>query len=125
MTAATRSAAGGAPPVTGEARQLHCLVVLITDGDLDSIKARVGLRTVRLTAAAPPVLPAAAGVERCAYEGQQRYVLHTRDADQLIHGLVHSGIGFRDLEVHKTSLEEAFLQLTEAATPTRQAAAHQ
>ena len=85
---------------------------VLADGGLDEIRDVVALSTVSLRAAALPALPR---VTRCRRDGD-RFELQTADADHLVRHLVHSGADFRDLQVRPTSLEEAFLALTDFST---------
>lgn len=90
---------------------------VLADGSVPEIRGIVGLRRVSVTM---PTLPTLPGVAHVSEDGERRHLL-TTDADQLVRDLVASGSGFRDLEVHSTSLEDAFLTLTSdrepAATP--------
>lgn len=84
---------------------------VLTEGSVDAIKARVGLKQIRFTAAALPELPGIASVE----QENGRYSLYTADADAAVRELVQQGCEFSGLEVLPTSLEEAFLILTGGA----------
>lgn len=82
---------------------------ILAEGTVAEIRARAGLKTVRLTAQELPELPAGVQVTR---EGAS-LVLHTRDADELVRSLVEQGVSLAGLEVVPVSLEDAFLGLTE------------
>ncbi|MDQ7849721.1 MAG: ATP-binding cassette domain-containing protein [Armatimonadota bacterium] len=81
---------------------------IIVDSTVEAIKARVGLKRVRLRAGGLPALPGVARLDRSG----DVYTIYTADADRLVRALVASGVAFRDLEVRSTDLEEAFLALT-------------
>jgi ABC-2 type transport system ATP-binding protein len=80
---------------------------VLTEGSVDAIKARVGLKQVRFTADTLPELPGIARVE----QENGRYCLYTADADAVVREMVQQGCQFHGLEVLPTSLEEAFLVL--------------
>ncbi|HEX2297414.1 MAG TPA: ABC transporter ATP-binding protein [Pseudonocardiaceae bacterium] len=84
---------------------------VLADGSLDEVRKVVALSTVSLRAAA---LPPLAGIYRCRRD-ENRIEIQTPDADQLVRDLVHSGVVFHDLQVRPTSLEEAFLALTDTS----------
>ncbi|GHO92980.1 multidrug ABC transporter ATP-binding protein [Reticulibacter mediterranei] len=86
---------------------LHRGMVLI-EGSVDAIKARVGLKQIRFTA---PDLPELPNVARVVKENQ-RYCLYAVDADAVVRELVRQSCEFHELEVLPTSLEDAFLVLT-------------
>jgi len=112
------AAEGGAVFLTShflhEAEALATRVAVIDRGHIiahstvEGIKARVGLKRVRLRADALPVLPGVARLDRSG----DTYTIYTADADQVVRMLVTEGVAFRDLEVHPTDLEEAFLAIT-------------
>lgn len=85
---------------------------VLVDDDTAAVRARVGVRRVRLRAGS---LPALAQTDRTNSDGD-RHEIWTADADALVRELVTSGAGFRDLEVASASLEEAFLALTQDDT---------
>ena len=85
------------------------------DGTIAEVRALVPSRRVRLNA---PDLPPLAGVESSSRVGD-RYELWTTDSDALLRELVDSRVPFRDLEVARASLEEAFLALTSPSTQRR------
>jgi ABC-2 type transport system ATP-binding protein len=84
---------------------------VLADGSLDEVRDVVALSTVSLRSTVLPTLP---GVTRCRRD-DDRFELQTPDADQLVRHLVLSGVEFRDLQVRPTSLEEAFLALTDTS----------
>ncbi|MET0188301.1 MAG: ABC transporter ATP-binding protein [Pseudonocardia sediminis] len=81
---------------------------VVADGAVDDVRGVVHGNRVTFRAAS---LPELAGVTRTDRDGD-RWVLHTPDADALVRDLVLSGTVFRDLQVHRASLEEAFLTIT-------------
>lgn len=86
---------------------------VLADGDLATVSGLVALSAVSLRAdALPERLP---GVTRVRRDGD-RIELQTADADELVRDLVRRDVDFSDLQVRPTSLEEAFLTLTEART---------
>jgi ABC-2 type transport system ATP-binding protein len=88
---------------------------VLADDSVAAVRGLVSIRRVSLTAAVPlPGLPGVVGTER---DGDRTHLL-TPDADRLVRDLVSADVPFRDLEVRPTSLEEAFLTLTAADTPT-------
>ncbi len=82
---------------------------VLADDTVAAVKGLVDVRRVSLTAAA---LPPLAGVVSSEHN-DGRFRLLTTDADQLVRDLVAQQVDFRDLEVRPTSLEEAFLSLTQ------------
>jgi len=55
------------------------------------------------------------GVRRISYIGPDGPIdIATGDTDDYVRTLVHSGVAFRDLEIATTSLEDAFVALTES-----------
>ena len=81
---------------------------VLRDGTVDSVRAETGLARVTVRAARLPELPGALGVE--SVEG--RHTILTDRSDELVAALVASGWPFSDLEVTRTSLEDAFVALT-------------
>ncbi|RZT83393.1 ABC-2 type transport system ATP-binding protein [Pseudonocardia sediminis] len=81
---------------------------IVADGAVDDVRGVVHGNRVTFRAAS---LPELTGVTRTDRDGD-RWELHTPDADALVRELVLSGVGFRDLQVHRASLEEAFLTIT-------------
>ena len=82
---------------------------IVAQGSVQEIKARTQLKRVRFRAASLAELP---GVTRMEHAGGV-YTLYTADPDELIRDLVQRQVPFRDIEVFRASLEEAFLNLTE------------
>ncbi|SCE82568.1 ABC transporter ATP-binding protein [Micromonospora mirobrigensis] len=92
---------------------------VLADDTVAAIRGIVGVHRVSFVADELPDLPGVVATERT----DGRTHLLTTDADQLVRDLVGAGVPFRDLEVRPTSLEEAFLAITdgdraEAATAT-------
>jgi ABC-2 type transport system ATP-binding protein len=84
---------------------------VLADDTVEAIRGLVAIRRVSLTSPAPlPELDGLLGVER---QGDRLHLL-TPDADRLVRDLVAGDVRFTDLEVRPTSLEEAFLTLTDA-----------
>ncbi len=102
---------------------------LLADDTVDAVRGMVGVRRVTFTPGEPGepgdrgapagaeggagadgfgALPGVLGVER---EGDRVHLL-TADSDRLVRELVRAGVGFADLEIRPTSLEEAFLTIT-------------
>ncbi|MGK5680322.1 ABC transporter ATP-binding protein [Actinoplanes sp. URMC 104] len=89
---------------------------VLADDTVDAVRSLVAVRRVSLSVPGPlPELPGITGAER---DGDRHHLL-TADADRLVRDLVTSGIAFTDLEVRPTSLEEAFLTLTETRAAAR------
>jgi ABC-2 type transport system ATP-binding protein len=65
---------------------------------------------VTLRADALPPLPGVGSVDSRG----DRHVIYVGDADAFVTALVRSGVEFRELHVTPTSLEDAFVTLTEA-----------
>ncbi|MEV0152917.1 ABC transporter ATP-binding protein [Micromonospora sp. NPDC050686] len=86
---------------------------VLADDTVDAIRGMVGVRRVSLSADQLPELPGVVSAART----DGRIHLLTADADQLVRDLVATGVAFRDLEVRSTSLEEAFLAITEGDAP--------
>jgi ABC-2 type transport system ATP-binding protein len=84
---------------------------VLAEGTPTEIRARAGLKRVRLRADSLPALP---GVVEMSHDGG-RYTLYTREPDEVIRALVARAVQLRDLEVGPVSLEEAFLHLTGGA----------
>jgi ABC-2 type transport system ATP-binding protein len=112
------ASAGGAVLLTTqqlhEAEELATRLVLLVrgrimlEGSVAEIRARAGMAAVRLRAARLPQLPAAALAE----SRLDRHVVYVADPDAFVRELVRSGLPFRDLEVSRLSLEDAFVALT-------------
>ena len=83
---------------------------VLADDTVAAVRGLVAVRRVSLTSPVPlPVLPGLSATDR---EGD-RWRLLTPDSDRLVRDLVAAGVPFTDLEVRPTSLEEAFLTLTD------------
>jgi ABC-2 type transport system ATP-binding protein len=99
-----------------EAERHATRVVLIArgrvagEGSVDDLRARVGRTRVSLRAEHLPPLPASAAISSTL----DRHVIHVDDAEAFIEELVRSGIPYHDLEVTRPTLEDAFVELTEA-----------
>jgi ABC-2 type transport system ATP-binding protein len=99
-----------------EAERHATRVVLIArgrvagEGSVDDLRARVGRTRVSLRAEHLPPLPASAAISSTL----DRHVIHVDDAEAFIEELVRSGIPYHDLEVMRPTLEDAFVELTEA-----------
>ncbi|MFC6018717.1 ABC transporter ATP-binding protein [Plantactinospora solaniradicis] len=96
----------------------HRVVVLgrgrvLADDSVTAIRDLVGVRRVSLVAPELPPLPGVRGVEQI--DGVTH--LLTTDADQLVRDLVGRGVAFSGLEIRPTSLEDAFLAITDDAGP--------
>ncbi|HEY1367948.1 MAG TPA: ATP-binding cassette domain-containing protein [Gaiellaceae bacterium] len=84
---------------------------LVADGPTEAIRALTGTSRVRV---APPI-PALDGVERIAEEGSA-VAIYTKDPGGVVRQLVAAGHPLDDLEVTRSTLEEAFLGLTRSGT---------
>jgi ABC-2 type transport system ATP-binding protein len=99
-----------------EAERHATRVVLIArgrvagEGSVDDLRARVGRTRVSLRAEHMPPRPASAAISSTL----DRHVIHVDDAEAFIEELVRSGIPYHDLEVTRPTLEDAFVELTEA-----------
>ena len=83
---------------------------VLADDTVAAVRGLVAVRRVSLSSPVPlPVLPGLSATDR---EGD-RWRLLTPDSDRLVRDLVAAGVPFTDLEVRPTSLEEAFLTLTD------------
>jgi ABC-2 type transport system ATP-binding protein len=81
---------------------------VIGEGSVESIKAQIGLKQIRLAVDVLPDLPEIARIE----QENGIYTLFTPDADAVIRRLVRLDINFRNLEVLPVDLEDAFLKIT-------------
>ena len=101
-----------------EAQEIATRVVLlragrvVTEGTVDELRRRAGLTRVTFRTGAPP--PRLAGAETIATDGD-RHVVLAANAEAFVAALVGSGITYRELEVTRTSLEDAFVTLTDGA----------
>jgi ABC-2 type transport system ATP-binding protein len=84
---------------------------VLADDTVPAIRGLVAIRRVSLTSAS--TLPPLDGVLNVERDGDRQHLI-TPDSDQLVRDLVRHNVPFTDLEVRPTSLEEAFLTLTEA-----------
>ena len=85
---------------------------LVADTTIPELKARAGLKRVRLPEQALPAVP---GVVQSSREGGRR-VLYVSDSAEVIRGLVAAGADLDDIEILPVSLEEAFLAVTGGRT---------
>ncbi len=86
---------------------------LLFDGGARALRERFGRR--RLTYVGAPLDSAQAGLEVSLTEIDGRVVVIADDTDAYVRALVREGVAFRDLEVERPSLEEAFLSITGGA----------
>ncbi len=84
---------------------------VIRDGPTEEIRDAAGAKRVSMYADTLPDLAGVVSVRRDA-TSPGRVEVVTSDADRYIRDLVGTGVGFSDLEVRSTSLEDAFLALT-------------
>ncbi|ASN82514.1 ABC transporter ATP-binding protein [Deinococcus ficus] len=89
---------------------------LLADGTPEALRAQVGGARVRfragLTLCEVQALP---GVQAAQVSMKGQTDLHTRTPELLLEALVAQGAAFSDLEVHRATLEDAFLTLTRPA----------
>ena len=83
---------------------------IVADDTLEAVLARAGSRVVRL---ASPELHRIAALPQVLRHDAGTFTV--TDADAFLVDLVRSGAPFRDLEVRRAGLEEAFLALTESS----------
>jgi ABC-2 type transport system ATP-binding protein len=83
---------------------------VLADDTVAAVRGLVSVHRVSLTLPVPP--PPLPGVTATDREGDRWHLL-TPDADRLVRDIVAADVAFTDLEVRPTSLEEAFLTLTE------------
>jgi ABC-2 type transport system ATP-binding protein len=81
----------------------------IAEGSPAEVKARTGLKRIRIEADALPELP---GVARATRAGRV-HMLYASDPGPVVNLLVERGVPLEGLEVTPVTLEEAFLSLTE------------
>jgi ABC-2 type transport system ATP-binding protein len=84
---------------------------VVADTTVPALKARSGLKRVRVVEQVLPPLP---GVVRSAREGGRR-VLYVEDAGEVVRALVQAGASLEGIEILPVSLEDAFLAVTESA----------
>ena len=80
----------------------------VAEGSPKDVKARTGLKRIRIEADGLPELP---GVARATRAGRL-HTLYAADPGAVINSLVEHGVPLEGLEVTSVSLEEAFLSLT-------------
>jgi ABC-2 type transport system ATP-binding protein len=80
----------------------------VVEGSPSDVKARAGLKRVRIEADS---LPELAGVERATLTGRL-HTLYTREPELVVRQLVAADVPLRGLEVLPATLEEVFLSLT-------------
>jgi len=97
--------------VVGEGR-------ILADDTLAAVRGQVGMHMLRLETPDPDAAAALSGVINVRAEDDGSHTVFTRDADETVRELVHSGIRFSGISVRGATLEEAFLALT--ATPDLQ-----
>jgi ABC-2 type transport system ATP-binding protein len=96
-----------------EAEEIASRVVLLSrgrvvlDGTVAEVRARGGRARVTLRAQRLPVLPGVVSIESRG----NRHVVYVDDADRFVSDLVRSGVLFKELEVTRSSLEDAFVTL--------------
>ena len=101
-----------------EIEELAQRVVVLADGRViadDTVDAIRGLVAVRRVSLVAPELPPLSGVLATEHADGQIHLM-TTDSDRVVRELVGCGVDFRDLEIRPTSLEEAFLAITDRAT---------
>jgi ABC-2 type transport system ATP-binding protein len=84
---------------------------VVADATVPELKARAGLKRIRLPEQQLPTLP---GVVQSRVEGE-RHVLYVEDAGAVVRQLVLANASLDGVEILPVSLEEAFLAVTEAA----------
>ena len=98
-----------------EAEALASRIVLIDrgrihfSGDVEGVRARLGVKRVSFLAERLPPLPGV--VEQREHDG--RHELLVRDSDAVVRALVASGTGFSNLDVTRVPLEDAVIALLE------------
>jgi len=81
---------------------------VLEEGSVAQIRGRVNLQRVQFEASSLPGFLREMNVRR----ENETCTVYVQDSDELIRRLVMEGVQFSNLEVHRTSLEEAFLVLT-------------
>ncbi len=81
----------------------------LAEGSPTEVKARAGLKRIRIEADALPELPGIARVTRAG----RVHTLYAADPGPVVNLLVERGVPLEGLEVTSVTLEEAFLSLTE------------
>ena len=87
---------------------------MLFDGSPRELRERFGER--RLVYVGEPLDPAAAGLDAAVAYTDGRVVVTTNDTDAYVRALVNHGNTFRDLEIERPSLEEAFISITGGST---------
>lgn len=86
---------------------------LLADGTPESLRSGVAAGRVRFSSdLVLAELQALPGVDSAEVDGAGRATLRTREPEALLVALVQAGVSFRELEVSRASLEDAFLSLT-------------
>jgi ABC-2 type transport system ATP-binding protein len=83
---------------------------VVIEGSVNEVRARAGKARISLRAERLPPLPASAIAESTL----DRHIVYVDDPDAFVAELVHSGIPFRELEVNRVRLEDAFVALARA-----------
>ncbi|SNT25556.1 ABC-2 type transport system ATP-binding protein [Asanoa hainanensis] len=92
---------------------------VLADDTVAHVRGMVGVRRVSFAHdGEPPALPGVVAIE----QREGRTHLLTPDSDALVRALVASTVDFTDLEVAPTSLEEAFLAITDSSAAVALAA---
>ena len=81
---------------------------VVADTTVPELKAKAGVKRVRVAEQALPSLP---GVLRSEHEGGSR-VLYVEDAGEIVRALVHARAALEGIEILPLSLEDAFLAVT-------------
>ena len=115
------AAEGGAVLLTtqqlAEAEEIASRVVLLArgrvmlEGTVADVRARGGLARVTFRSARAPVPDGVVSIESRG----DRHVVYVDDADRFVADLVRTGVDFRELEVTRSSLEDAFVTLVNGA----------
>ncbi|MBB4932956.1 ABC-2 type transport system ATP-binding protein [Lipingzhangella halophila] len=87
---------------------------VVADGTPEDVTAATSRQAISFHATEGPEL---AGVLRHERDGD-RHLLYTEDTDQIIRDLVASGTAFSRLEIHRPSLEDAFLRIESEPAPS-------
>ncbi|GAA1755791.1 ABC transporter ATP-binding protein [Streptomonospora arabica] len=86
---------------------------VVADGTPQEVTEAASRRSISFEADEVPELEGVVGRERRG----DRQVLYTEDTDSLVRALVRSGASFTGLDIHRPSLEEAFLEIEAEAVP--------
>lgn len=104
-----------------EAEQLSTRIIILEqgvikqEGTVAEIKALAGMARVGFLAddmSCDMLQNNIPGIEKIEQQAE-RYTLHTHDSDHVVRALVNQNIAFRELTVIESSLESAYLQVTE------------